>query len=47
MIKSFFNKTGYLRKYHNLTGGQVIYQKLLEHNVDDVFIYRWCCNAIN
>ena len=39
MIKSFFNKTGYLRKYHNLTGGQVIYQKLLEHQVKDVFLY--------
>ena len=39
MIKSFFNKTGYLRKYHNLTGGQVIYQKLLEHQVNDVFLY--------
>ena len=38
MIKSIFTKSR-IRGYHNLTGGQVIYKKLLEHNVNDVFLY--------
>ena len=40
MIKSIFTTTrGQIRNYHGLTGGQVIYNKLLEHNVKDVFMY--------
>lgn len=39
MIKSIFTTYRHIRKYHNLTGGQVIYKKLLEHNVNDVFLY--------
>jgi len=35
MLKSIFNKN----KYNGLTGGQVIYRKLLENNVNDVFFY--------
>ena len=40
MIKSIFTKSNKnLLKYNNLTGGQVIYSKLLDHNVKDVFLY--------
>jgi acetolactate synthase-1/2/3 large subunit len=40
MIKLFFTRSNkYVHGYHNLSGGKVIYKKLLEHNVKDVFLY--------
>lgn len=40
MLKSIFTiSPKYYRMYHNLSGGKVIYKKLLEHNVKDVFMY--------
>lgn len=38
MLKSIFTNRN-LRCYSNLTGGQVIYSKLIDHNVKDVFLY--------
>ena len=47
-LRSRVNSLSVRRRYHGLTGGQVIYQKLLEKNVKDVFfLYRWSSNAIN
>ena len=40
MIKSIFTRSKkYIRNYHNLSGGRIIYNKLIEHDVKDVFIY--------
>ena len=40
MLKSIFtNSSRYIRRYSNMTGGQVIYSKLLDHKVKDVFLY--------
>lgn len=40
MLKSIFTRYNInVRKYSNLTGGQVIYSKLLDHDVKDVFLY--------
>ena len=40
MLKSIFTTSRMnVRKLSTLTGGQVIYSKLLEHNVKDVFLY--------
>lgn len=41
MLKSIFmrNIIKNVRCYNNMTGGQLIYEKLLERNVKDVFIY--------
>ena len=41
------NKKIVSRNYHGLTGGQVIYEKLKEKNVSDVFMYTGCNNAFN
>ena len=39
ILRSAVNPLFRGRRYHGLTGGQVIYQKLLEKNVKDVFLY--------
>ena len=40
MIKSIFTKSRRIvRNYHSLSGGRVIYEKLIENNVTDVFLY--------
>ena len=39
ILRSKANPLSIRRRYHGLTGGQVIYQKLVEKNVKDVFFY--------
>ena len=40
LVQTFFIKSNICKYHtHSLTGGQVIYKKLIEHNVKDVFLY--------